>query len=137
MSTPEWDELIDWHLKRQGVERGLSVNSLEAYGRDLRGFNDYCRTAGIAPAERDAVALTDWLEGLAGRGFAPSSQRRALACVRGLIRDLVERGDLKRDPRPAVKLRPRPRPLPRTLSGRDVEALIAAIDPSELRGLRD
>jgi len=137
MSTPGWDELIDWHLKRQGVERGLSVNSLEAYGRDLRGFNDYCRTTGIAPADLDAVALTEWLEDLATRGFAPSSQRRALACVRGLIRDLVERGDLQRDPRPAVKLRPRPRPLPRTLSRRDVEALIAAIDPSELRGLRD
>lgn len=137
MSISHWDELIDRYLKRQGVERGLSVNSLEAYSRDLRGFNDYCRAAGLLPETLDAAALTDWLEDLSVRGFAPSSQRRALASVRGLIRDLVERGELKRDPRPAVKLRPRPRPLPRTLSRRDIETLLAAIDSSNIRGLRD
>lgn len=36
-----------------------------------------------------------------------------------------------------MRLRPHPRPLPRTLGRRDLEALTAAIDTSSLRGKRD
>jgi integrase/recombinase XerD len=137
MTPGDWDRLIDRHLTRQAVERGLARNSLEAYARDLREFSEYCRLNAVAPDRLDAVALTRWLELQAERGFAPSSQRRALASVRGLIRDMVNRGELDRDPTLALKLRPRPRPLPRTLSRRDIETLLKAIDTSTVRGLRD
>jgi integrase/recombinase XerD len=78
-----------------------------------------------------------YLESLAERGFRVSSQRRRLAAVRGLIRELLELKILERDPAQALKLRPHPRSLPRTLGRADMEALIAAIDTSMLRGLRD
>jgi integrase/recombinase XerD len=132
-----WDELIDHHLACQAVERGLSRNSLDAYGRDLRGFADFCDRAGVAPVTLDAVALTAYMESLAVRGFKVASQRRHLAAVRGLVRELITGGFLERDPTQALKLRPHPRPLPRTLGPSDIEALIAAIDLSTLRGLRD
>ncbi|HTW89811.1 MAG TPA: tyrosine recombinase [Candidatus Binataceae bacterium] len=137
MKQAGWDELIDRHLRRQSVERGLSRNSLEAYGRDLRDFQDFCRHREIAPCALDAGAITTYLESLAARGLAISSQRRALSTVRGLVRELCESGILERDPRPAVKLRPYSRPLPRTLSRRDIDALLDAIDGSSVRGLRD
>lgn len=137
MKPAGWDELIDRHLRRQSVERGLSRNSLEAYGRDLRDFQDFCRRREIAPAALDAAAMTAYLEGLAERGLAVSSQRRALSTVRGLVRELCESGILKRDPRLAVRLRPYSRPLPRTLSRRDIDTLLAAIDGRSVRGLRD
>jgi integrase/recombinase XerD len=132
-----WDALIDHHLACQAVERGLSRNSLDAYGRDLRGFSDFCDRAGVAPTALDAVALTAYMESLAARGFRVASQRRHLAAVRGLIRALINRGLLERDPAQALKLRPHPRSLPRTLGRSDLEALIAAIQPDTLRGLRD
>jgi integrase/recombinase XerD len=132
-----WDGLIDHHLACQAVERGLSTNSLDAYGRDLRGFADFCDQAGVAPAALDAIALTAYMESLAASGFKVASQRRHLAAVRGLIRELITTGLLERDPAQALKLRPHPRPLPRTLGRADIEALIGAIDLSTLRGLRD
>lgn len=137
MKQAGWDELIDRHLRRQSVERGLSRNSLEAYGRDLRDFQDFCRRREIAPRGLDAAAMTAYLESLAERGLAISSQRRALSSVRGLVRELCESGILERDPRLAVRLRPYSRPLPRTLSRRDIDALLAAIDGRTVRGLRD
>jgi integrase/recombinase XerD len=53
------------------------------------------------------------------------------------LRNLVESGQLANDPILAVRLRANPRPLPRTLGRRDLEALTGAIDTSTLRGKRD
>jgi integrase/recombinase XerD len=132
-----WDELIELHLNRQAVERGLSRNSLEAYGGDLRDFQDFCRLRAVAPRALDAAAILAYLEDLATREFRVTSQRRRLAAVRGLIREMIERKVLDRDPASAAKLRPHPRPLPRTLGRADTAALIEAIDTRTLRGKRD
>ena len=132
-----WDAPIERHLRRQAVERGLSPNSLEAYGADLRDFQDFCAAARLGPGELSAPALDAYLENLARRGFKVTSQRRHLAAVRGLIRELLDEGLLERDPSDSLKLRPHPRSLPRTLSRADVEALLAAIDAGTPRGLRD
>ncbi|MGH8013668.1 MAG: tyrosine recombinase [Candidatus Binataceae bacterium] len=136
-TVTDWDSLIDQHLVRMAVERGLSENSLDAYSRDLRDFNNFCRLHAILPCELDTAALTAWLEHLAEQGLRTSSQRRRMAAVRGLIRELVEQKILERDPAPAIRLRPMPRPLPRTLNRVDVEHLINVIDTATIRGLRD
>jgi integrase/recombinase XerD len=133
----DWDELIELHLARQAVERGLSRNSLEAYGGDLRDFQEFCRAHGIVPRALDAGAITAFLEDLTTRAYRVTSQRRRLAAVRGLIREMIERKILDRDPASALKLRPHPRPLPRTLGRTDTGALIEAIDTDTLRGKRD
>src|SRR5207249_85243 len=57
--------------------------------------------------------------------------------VRGLIRTLTETKVLERDPTTSIKLRPLPRALPRTLSPKDIEILLAAIDAKTARGTRD
>ena len=137
MSAADWDLLIDRHLSRQSVERGLSRHSMEAYAHDLAIFQSWCRERGLAPSELDASALTAYLEALADRGLAVSSQRRHLASLRGLAGELVDEKIIERDPAPALKLRPHPRKLPRTLSRLDIENLINAIDVKAPRGLRD
>ncbi len=137
MSTAGWDELIDRHLSRQAVERGLSPHSMDAYAHDLNVFQSWCRQIGLTPSQLDAATLTAYLETLADRGLAVSSQRRHLASLRGLARELVDEKIIERDPAPALKLRPHPRKLPRTLSPGDVENLINAIDAHDARGLRD
>jgi integrase/recombinase XerD len=110
---------------------------MEAYAHDLNVFQSWCRERGLAPSELDASALTAYLEALADKGLAVSSQRRHLASLRGLARELVDEKILERDPAPAIKLRPHPRKLPRTLSQIDVDNLIDAIDVKDPRGLRD
>jgi len=133
----DWDRLIDQHVIRLTVERGLSRNSLDAYSRDLNDFQQFCRVHGIAPNELDTRVVTAYMEHLAVRGLAVASQRRRLAAVRGLIRDLLESGALEHDPARNFKLRRHSRALPRTLGATEIELLLAAIDISKLRGLRD
>jgi integrase/recombinase XerD len=132
-----WDELIDRHLARRAVERGLSRNSLEAYAGDLHDFQRFCRARGVAPDELATPQLTAYLAELGERGFRVSSQRRRLSAVRGMVREMLEAGVLERDPTLGLDLKRHPRPLPRTLGRADVEALIGAIDLTTLRGKRD
>ncbi len=137
MKAPDWDEVIERHLNRQSVERGLGRNSREAYGHDLREFQIFCRKSGVEPATIEPRTLTGYLESLADRGLSPATQRRHLASIRGLIRELAEREILERDPSVNLKLRPYPRRLPRTMTRSDVAMLLEAIGKSTLRGLRD
>ncbi len=133
----DWDSLIERHLDRLRVERGLGNNSIEAYARDLRDFQEYCRAHAVAPGELAARVVNGYLERMGRRGMSVASQRRHLASIRGLVRELIDACILERDPAAAVKLRPHPRPLPRALSRRDIELLLEAIDVTTLRGMRD
>jgi len=133
----DWDELIDRHLDRLRVERGLGNNSVQAYARDLREFQQHCRERKVAPAALAPRVISGYLEAMARRGMAVASQRRHLASIRGLARELVERGVIERDPAAAVKLRPHPRALPRTLGRNDIATLLNTIDTATLRGKRD
>jgi len=132
-----WDALIDAHIVRLRVERGLSNHSIAAYSRDLNDFHEFCGKEGVAPNDFGTTAITRYMASLADRGFEPSTQRRHLSAVRGLARELVDRGIISRAPVPSVKLTPLARKLPRTLSRRDIEMLLDAIDTSTVRGLRD
>jgi integrase/recombinase XerD len=132
-----WDAEVQRHLDRMAAERGLAANSLDSYGRDLSGFSRFCIERNIAPRTLDTSAFLDYLENLAERGLSPASQRRHLASVRGLVRELLERKVLEQDPTVAIKLRPPSRPLPHTLGVNQIEALMEAIDTTTPRGLRD
>ena len=132
-----WDEIIERHLDRLRVERGLGNNSVQAYAHDLREFQQYCRGHEVEPAALEARVVSGYLETMARHGMAVASQRRHLASIRGLAREMAERGIIERDPAAAIKLRPHPRALPRTLGQPGLEMLLDAIDPKTLRGKRD
>jgi integrase/recombinase XerD len=132
-----WDEIIERHLERLRVERGLGNNSVQAYARDLREFQQHCRDLEVEPRSLQTRVVSGYLETMARRGMAVASQRRHLASIRGLTREMVECGMIERDPAAAIKLRPHPRALPRTLGQRDLLMLLGAIDTKILRGKRD
>ncbi|HEX15972.1 MAG TPA: site-specific tyrosine recombinase XerD, partial [Deltaproteobacteria bacterium] len=46
------DELIDSYLYYLSVEKGLSRNTLEAYGRDLRAFADFLQGRSLKEVTR-------------------------------------------------------------------------------------
>ena len=136
-TTGSWSTVIDWYRDRLSAERGLSKHTVANYALDLRDFEDFCEREDVTPQGLDARALSGFLASLTERGMAISSQRRKLSCIRGLIGEMLERKIIARDPAQALKLRAHPRPLPRTLSGKDIEVLIDAIDVSTIRGMRD
>ncbi len=130
-------------LDSLAVERGLSPNTVAAYGRDLRDHLSYLASRGLRDlAAVDESHLIVYLGQLRRSGASPATVMRKLSAIRGLYRYVVSVGvqgvsPLQADPTanlPAAQLR---RHLPNVLSIEEVAALIAQPDTKTPRGLRD
>jgi integrase/recombinase XerD len=130
------ESLIDVYLAHLRVERGLSPNTLSAYGADLARFARFCATRGVETAV-DLAIVSAYLGALAKEGLGSRSMSRQLSALRGLMRFLVREGELARDPT-ALAARPKPgRRLPRPLTREEMLRLLDAPKTNSLRGLRD
>jgi integrase/recombinase XerD len=129
------------HLR---VERGLSVNTIMAYERDLRRYTAFLQRRRIADAgDVDPRTISAFIGSVSaathgdGKRYRATSVARALSSVRSFHRFLLREGEAASDPTDGV-LRPRlPRSLPRPLSVDDVARLLDAPRPTDEKGLRD
>ena len=72
------------------IEAGLATNTILAYGRDLKGFCQYCKSARISRLTQIKPALIQsyqrFLTQTAGGGKSEASIKRALVAIRMLLR---------------------------------------------------
>jgi integrase/recombinase XerD len=120
------------------MERGLSANTLSAYQSDLRAFSLWLgreRGRGLVAAER--LDLLDYLAVLSIGGRKPRSAARVVSCLRQFYQHLLRQGLISDDPSARVDAPKLGRPLPKTLTEAEVEALLRAPQTDEPRGHRD
>jgi integrase/recombinase XerD len=131
-------ELIDGYLAHIKAERGLSPNTIQAYGQDLTKFTGFAEQLGAPEIEDVSLGLVSaWLGELREQGLGARSAKRHLSALRGLMRFVVNEGDLKSDPTSLVSTPKTGRRLPRPLTFDQVLELIEQPDLSTPRGLRD
>lgn len=138
MSVSAADETgISQFLDHLWLERGLSDHTLAAYRNDLQGLAVWLRARGrdLAQARRDD--LLAYLAARVKEGARPRSTARLLSSVRRYYRYLVREGRREDDPSARIDAPRLGRPLPRSLSECEVEALLAAPDVRTVIGLRD
>ena len=122
---------IDAFLDHLTAERGLSVNTRDAYRRDLTQWAS--RSGALDP---DAIAA--WLGRLRADGLSPASIARKRAALSSFCRFLLRDGQLDANPVAQVDTPSRPpQKLPRTLSATDIARLLNAPDRHTARGRRD
>ncbi len=120
------------------MERGLSENSLKAYQSDLRKLAGWLRkerARGLLEAER--VDLLDYLALLVRSGRKPRSSARLLSSLRQFYQHGLRQGWVAEDPSVRIDAPRLGRPLPRTLTEAEVEALLAAPNTASPEGHRD
>jgi integrase/recombinase XerD len=131
------DEAIDLFLDHLKVERGLSANTLDGYGRDLARMGDFLARRGrfdvddVTPAD-----IADHLFALAGEMLTARSRARALVAMRGLFRHLVGERWVEADPTALIDAPRTARRLPGVL-GEDAVARLIAQPADTPRGRRD
>lgn len=86
---------IEAFLEMMSAERGAAQNTLDSYRRDLE---DACASIGGGLAAADTAALRAYLDGIAARGFAASSQARRLSALRQFFAFLYAEGLRGDDP---------------------------------------
>lgn len=132
------EPLFDLFLDFLRTERGLSRNTLDAYGRDLQEYAEFLSSRGVS--RPDAVtpeAVAEHQAALRGRGLSHRSAARHLASVRGFHLFLLRERHATVDPTEALEAPRIKRRLPVILTLGEVERLLAAPDPSSPSGLRD
>ncbi len=122
------DRSIDGYLAVLATNRGLSRNTLDAYGRDLADLSAFLsereRTDVRTIATDDLVA---YLEHLRGQGLQASSVARRFSAARGWLRHLETAGEIEKSPAAAVRAARLPRRLPKPWTGADVAALLGSV----------
>lgn len=131
-----FDLLCDRFLDACRVERGLSGNTVSAYAIDLAAFARSLPDDVSVCDIRD-TSILEHMASLAQAGLAPASQARALSAIRRCMAFAVGEGVVAADPSADVSRPKLPKRLPRAMSFDEVEALLAAPDPTTALGLRD
>ncbi|MBN8934959.1 MAG: site-specific tyrosine recombinase XerD, partial [Rhizobiales bacterium] len=112
-------------LDMLAAERGASANTLDAYRRDLTDFSDDLSEMKRSIAVADTDTLRGHLSRLAKRGLATTTVARRLSAIRQLYRFLYTEGHRGDDPAAVLEGPKRGRSLPKVLSIKQVDDLLA------------
>ncbi|WP_028695277.1 site-specific tyrosine recombinase XerD [Pseudomonas cremoricolorata] len=129
--------LIDPFLDALWLEKGLSANTRVSYKSDLTLFNGWLDERGVDLAQAGRDSILDHLAWRLDQGYKPRSTARFISGVRGFYRYLLREKLIAVDPTLLVEMPQLGRPLPKSLSEADVEALLQAPDLAEAIGQRD
>lgn len=115
---------VDGYLNFLAVEKRVSLNTLEAYSRDLNRYIDFVEQAGIMDIrDTSSDMIISFLGNLKRTGLATTSINRSLAALRGLYKYLLAENVLDENPVAPIELAKVWMRLPDTLS-RDEMALL-------------
>ena len=130
-------ELIEQFIDALWLEKGLSKNTLNSYRRDLSIYACWLNSQKQCLPGSSRTDLLSYLNWRVRQRMKASSTARLLSCLRGFFRYLVREEVLSEDPTLDVESPKRGRPLPKSLSEADVEALLSAPDLDDVLGFRD
>ena len=114
-------------------ERGLSINTVSAYGNDLHQLVDLLEEAGhLTLAGRgwesvDQPALNRYVLNLQERGYSATTRARKIASVKALFNFLLEDGLVSQDPTESLASPRIGRALPKFLSEEEIGLLLQEV----------
>lgn len=130
-------DLIREYLVYAAAEKGLSKNSLDAYGRDLRKFESWATVQGSDLEAIDRTDIREYLIDLSSLGITENSKRRLVSSIRGFYKFLMFEGHIDASPAENIDLPKRGMYLPRFLNQHEIDELLAVPDVTLETGLRD
>jgi integrase/recombinase XerD len=113
-------------LEALASERGASLNTIDAYRRDLADYEAYLKTKGVGALKADAACVRGFLAARSAQKLSAASLVRRLSAIRQFHKFLCAEGWRRDNPTLAVEGPRRSRPLPKLLSIAEVERLVAA-----------
>jgi len=119
------------------VERGLSLNTIDAYGRDLAKFAAFAEKRGRTLPQTSREDIGDFLASLYHQKLDSRSVARHLVTLRNFFRFALREGLIKIDPTLNMESPKVRKSLPRFLRLEEVDHLLEQPDTSTVLGKRD
>ncbi len=134
-----WSEYLDSYKNYLQLEKALSVNTVEAYLKDISKFTDYLEDKGFSkkPGDVTQEKIREFIDYINELGMSASSQARALSGIKSFFKYLLIQDEIERDPSSSIETPKIGRKLPVVLTPDEVEALIMAIDTKSETGNRN
>ncbi len=134
----KWEEAGRRYRTYIRLEKRLAANTVASYMNDLRGFAHFVlRQWDVAPHKVEAEMVERYMAWLYDRGREATSQARSLSGVRSFYNFLLLEEKIDRSPVETVSTPKTGRHLPDVLTVGEIDGIIAAIDTSTVKGLRD
>jgi integrase/recombinase XerD len=119
------------------VERSAARNTLTAYAKDLEDASAFLAPRGRGLDDAAAEDIDAYVHAIGARGLSPATAARRRASVRQFYRFVLGEGWRPDDPARRVEAPRKGRPLPKVLSGEEMDRLIAAAGARDgAQGLR-
>ncbi|MGZ4030839.1 MAG: site-specific tyrosine recombinase XerD [Tumebacillaceae bacterium] len=132
------DKLIERFIHYLAVERGLAMNTLESYQRDLIGYVKFLQKNGISDLNQTRRAnIISYLAELQRNGRATSTISRNLASMRAFYGFMLRDGLIDGDPTTNLESPKIEKRLPKVLTVDEVESLLEGPDGGSVAGIRD
>lgn len=134
-----WETYIKDFENYLKLERSLSVNSIEAYARDISKLYQFVemRHKSTSPLKINAKHLQGFLAFVNELGMSAYSQARILSGVKAFYRYLLFEELIEKDPTALIEGPKLGRKLPDTLDYTEIEKLLDAIDLGTPEGGRN
>ena len=133
-----WQQALSDYKYYLKIERGLSENSLQAYGRDISKFANYLEEADIkkSPLQVSEEEVREFIYRL-GSTVSARSQARLISGLRSFFDYLIFEDYRSDNPTDLIESPKLGRKLPDTLSEEDIDLLFQQIDRSTPEGERN
>ncbi|MDR0738231.1 MAG: site-specific tyrosine recombinase XerD [Prevotellaceae bacterium] len=120
------------------LEKSLSVNSVEAYIRDVEKLNTFIvSTFGLSPEQVEHRHITAFLAAIPGHGIGKRSQARVLSGIKAFYKFLLLEDRMEINPAELIESPKLGFYLPEVLTVEEIDALIMAVDASRPEGHRN
>lgn len=137
-NTKKWEEAGRHYRTYIKLEKRLAQNTVEAYMRDLRSFAHFIlRMYDVPPAKVEEPMVQRYVTWLYDRGREKASQARSLSGVKSFFNFLLISDRIESSPAEFVLTPKFGRHLPDVLTTGEIDRIIAAVDGTTPKEIRD
>ena len=129
--------LLEEYSRYLSLERGLSPRTVEAYGSDVGRFLEWAGKNRVDPKNAPKTALDDFLWDEKQGGAGPATLSRRVNSLKSFFTYMAIEANLPENPAENLKGPRKPKRLPKFLSQRDAQRLLAAPDGTSYQDVRD
>lgn len=118
-------QTLSQYLEYLEVEKGLSINTLDAYRRDLSAFIEFCAFLGIEELNQiQRQHLNSYILDLREKQYLPPSVMRKIASLRGFFKWLCANEICTQNPTLTLEQPKIPRKLPKVMTTVEIENIL-------------
>lgn len=118
-------QILAEYLEYLEIEKGLSINTIDAYRRDLSAFLEFCASLDVEELTQiQRTHLNSYIRNLREKNYSATSVIRKIASLRGFFKWLCSSEICNQNPTLTLEQPKIPRKLPKVMTISEIESIL-------------